>query len=222
MTTSRSPFALSRRAAAALLLGATLLAPGAPSMAATDAATFAAAMADFQNAAAGQDAAIEASAGRLLKLSQADPADPVLRAYAGAAVAMRARTTMLPWKKMAHAEDGLALIDKALAQLTPEHDAPAYRHVPASLEVRFTAAGTFLAMPGMFNRRERGLKLLDDVARSPLLEAAPLPFKGLVWLRAGQEAAKAQQTTEARQWFEKVSTSGAPQAAAAQAQLKSL
>jgi hypothetical protein len=158
----------------------------------------------------------------LMKLSQEKPANPVLRAYAGAATAMRASTTLLPWKKLNHAEDGLALVDKALAQLTPAHDAPLYRHVPATLEVRFTAAGTFLAMPSMFNRHERGLKLLDEVAKSPLMDAAPPPFKGLVWMRAGQEAAKAQRNAEAREWFQKVSASGAPQAPAAQARLKDL
>jgi hypothetical protein len=123
---------------------------------------------------------------------------------------------------MSRAEDGLALLDKALAQLTPAHDAPLYRGVPASLEARFTAAGTFLALPGMFNRHERGLKLLQEVARSPLLDGAPLPFKGAVWLRAGQEALKADDKAAARDWFGRLATSGAPQAADAQARLKDL
>ena len=212
--------ALGRAAATLALAAAALLAPLAPAVANEMAVP--AALAEFQRALEGQQAAIEPAAQQLLSLSQADPANPVLRAYAGAATAMRASTTLLPWKKMGHAEDGLALIDKALAQLTPAHDAPLYRHVPASLEVRFTAAGTFLALPSMFNRQERGQRLLDEVVKSPLLETAPAPFKATVWMRAGQEAAKAQRTAEARQWFEKVSASGAPQAPAAQARLKDL
>lgn len=224
MTTRSFPAARSAltRRAAALLLGATLLAPAAPVLAAADPAAFAAAAADFMRANGGEAGAIESAVDQFTRLSQAEPADPVLRAYAGAATAMLARTTVLPWKKMGHAEDGLALIDKALAQLTPAHDAALYRGVPASLEARFVAAGTFLALPGMFNRQARGQKLLEDVTKSPLLDAAPLPFKGAVWLRAGQEAAKAQNSAEARQWLEKVSASGAPQAAAAQARLKDL
>jgi hypothetical protein len=212
--------ALGRGAATLALAAAALLVPLAPAVANEMAVP--AALAEFQRALEGQQAAIEPAAQQLLALSQADPANPVLRAYAGAATAMRASTTLLPWKKMGHAEDGLALIDKALAQLTPAHDAPLYRHVPASLEVRFTAAGTFLALPSMFNRHERGQRLLDEVVKSPLLETAPAPFKATVWMRAGQEAAKAQRTAEARQWFEKVSASGAPQAPAAQARLKDL
>ena len=213
---------LGRRAALWALAAAALLAPLAPALATGNDAAVAAALAEFQRALGGQQSAIEPAATQLAQLSQAEPTNPVLRAYAGAAAAMRASTTLLPWKKLSHAEDGLALIDKALAQLTPAHDAPMYRHVPASLEVRFTAAGTFLALPPMFNRHERGLKLLDEVAKSPLMDAAPPPFQGIVWMRAGQEAAKAQRNAEARQWFQKVGASGAPQAAAAQARLKDL
>ena len=220
MTTPRP--ALRSRATALLLAAATLLTPFAPAMAANNDAAVAAALAEFQRALGGQQASIEPAAEQFETLSKAEPTNPVLRAYAGASTAMRASTTLLPWKKLNHAEDGLALVDKALAQLTPAHDAPMYRHVPASLEVRFTAAGTFLAMPAMFNRHERGLKLLDEVAKSPLMASAPLPFQGVVWMRAGQEAAKAQRTAEARDWFRKVSSSGAPQAAAAQARLKEL
>jgi hypothetical protein len=207
---------------AALMLAAALALPLAATQAAADPAAFTAAMGSFNKAMDGDESAIEAAAEQWLKLSQADPQDPVLRAYAGAATSMRARTTFLPWKKMSAADDGLALIDKALAQLTPAHDAPLYRGTPASLETRFVAVGTFLAMPSMFNRRERGLKLLAEVLQHPGFEAAPLGFKGAVWLRAGQEAAKDQQADRARQWFDKVVASGAPQAAAAQARLKAL
>jgi hypothetical protein len=207
--------------AAALMAGA-IVATAPPPARAADAPTFAAAIAEFDRALGGDEAAIAPAAERLSKLSAAEPTDPVLRAYAGAATAMRARTTMLPWKKMGHAEDGLALLDKALAQLTPAHDAPLYRGVPASLEARLTAATTFLAMPSMFNRHARGLKLLEEVTASPLLEGAPLRFKGAVWMRAAQEALKAEDKTAARDWFGKVAASGAPQAADAQARLKDL
>lgn len=212
-----------RRRPALALLAATCLALAVTGPArAADAAAFAGATNHFFLAIDGKDDAVEPAIEQLSKLSQAEPQDPVLRAYAGAATTLRARTALAPWNKMSAAEDGLALIDKALAQLTPEHDAPRYRGTPASLETRFVAAGTFLALPPMFNRQQRGQKLLDDITRSPLLEASPLGFKGAVWLRAGQEAAKAQQPDVARRWLQKVADAGAPQAAAAQAKLKAL
>lgn len=215
----------SRRAA--LRLGATLtLSLGSAvwlaAVQAADPAMFAAAFAEFQRANGGDESAIEPAAERLAALATAEPGNPVLLAYSGAATAMRARTTRLPWKKMSYAEDGLAQIDKALALLEPSHDVPMFRGTPASLEARFTAAGTFLAMPAMFNRGARGAKLLDEVLASPLLVNAPLPFRGAVWLRAGTAAADDKRTDAARRWLQQVVSSGAPQAAAAQAKLKEL
>lgn len=192
------------------------LQPGAPE------AAYAAAMAQFNRALAGDEAAIAPAAAQFKALMAAEPAQPVYRAQAGSATCLLASTTLLPWKKMAFAEDGLALLDKALAQLTPAHDVQRVGGVPASLMVRFSAASTFGALPGMFNRSERGAKLLDDVLKSPLLADAPLPFRASVWLRAADSAASAQRADEARQWLQRVAGSGAPQAGQAQARLKAL
>lgn len=189
---------------------------------AADAATFDAAFSLFQRANGGVDSAVEAAAERFGALLSSDPGNPVLLAYSGAATAMRSRTTFLPWKKMSFAEDGLAQIDKALALLAPEHDAPLYRGTPASLETRFTAASVFLALPGMFNRYARGAKLLDDLLASPLLTEAPLAFRGAVWLRAGAEAHADKRPEDAKRLLQQVLSSGAPQADRAHAKLKEL
>lgn len=188
----------------------------APAATAADAA-----LARFVDTLAGDGAAIERSAAELQHLSEAQAGDPVLRAYAGAAVARLARTTWLPWKKLAFAEEGLALIDKALAQLEPAHDAPLHRGVPAVLDTRFVAATTFLALPAMFNRQERGRKLLAQLLASPLLEAAPLPFRASVWMRAAQLADETQDPAQASAWYEKVASSQAPQAEVARRRLGS-
>ncbi len=148
----------------------------------------AAALQRFAQAGPDNHAAIEDAAARFTKLSAAHPADPVLRAYAGAATAMLAQTSWLPWRKLSHAEDGLALIDKALAQLGPANDAPLHRNVPAALETRFIAAGTFLALPAMFKRQDRGRQLLKDVMASPLFDGSPAPFKAVVQQRAARLA----------------------------------
>lgn len=182
----------------------------------------AAALARFDQAGPANHAAIDDAADQLTRLAAARPADPVLRAYAGAAVSMRALTTMLPWRKMSHAEDGLALLDKALAQLGPADDAPRYRNVPAVLETRFIAAATFLNLPAMFNRQERGRRQLTEVLEHPLFDGAPAPFKAVVWLRAARLAEADQQPAQRKQWLQKVAASDAPQAAAARDLLKAL
>ncbi len=180
----------------------------------------AAAFARFQQAGPDNADAVEDAVQQFQRLSAAHPADPVLRAYAGAATALRATTTRLPWRKMSYAEDGLALIDKALAQLDASHDAPLHRQVPAVLETRFTAASTFLGLPAMFNRNERGRALLQQVLDSPLLNGTPMLFRAAVWQRAARLADADQKPEQARAWYEKLAASGTPQAADAQARLK--
>lgn len=145
----------------------------------------------FMQAAKGNESAIDKSADAFAALLKAEPGNPVLMAYAGAATALRATTTMLPWKKMGYAEDGMALLDKALAMLTATHNAPLQHAVPATLEVRFVAANTFLAVPGFMNRNARGVKLLGEVLVSPLFAQAPLGFQKDVRQRAAQLKASA-------------------------------
>jgi hypothetical protein len=202
--------------------GATWMALAAKPACAADASGFEAAFAAFQRAAAGDEGAIEPAVRQFASLAEADPVDPVMLAYSGAATALQARAAMLPWKKMSFADEGLARIDKALALLQPAHDTLLHRGTPASLEARFVAANTFLGMPAMFNRGARGRSLLEQVLQSSLLATSPLPFRGTVWLRAGVAAAADNRPADARRWFEQVVASGAPQAATAQAKLKEL
>ncbi len=199
---------------AALTLSASCLAATASS--------FDSAFASFQQARSGSESAIGQSAEAFSALQKAEPANPVLLAYAGAATTLRANTTWLPWKKMTFAEDGLAQLDKALAMLTSAHSAALQHGVPAALEVQFVAANTFLAVPGFMNRGARGAKLLADVLVSPLLGTAPAAFRGDVWLVAADLASKAQRTDEARRYLTAVINADAPQAAAARARLAGL
>lgn len=185
-------------------------------------AQFQPAFEQFIQATQGKESAIDKSVEAFGALLQAEPGNPVLLAYAGAATSMRATTTWLPWKKMRYAEDGMALQDKALALLNSTHDGVLQRGVPASLEVRFVAANTFLAVPGFMNRGARGTKLLNEVLSSPLLATAPLGFRGNVWMKAANVAAKDKRTDEARKHLNLVVQANAPQAEAARAQLAKL
>lgn len=202
-----------------LILLATMSSVAVPTWSA-DNPSYSTAMAQFQRATEGDKDAIEGAAQKWREVSAAHPQDPVPRAFAGAATTLLATTTLLPWRKMSHVEDGLALIDKALAMLTPAHDTELRLNVPVSLETRFVAASTFLNLPSMFNRSARGAKLLAELQSGPLFDAAPTPFRASVWMTAANEAAKAQRADEAKALWQKVVASGAPQAAAAQAKLK--
>ena len=176
----------------------------------------------FLLAGKGDTGAIDKAADAFAELLKAEPGNPVLMAYAGSNTSMRAATASAPMKKLALAEDGLALLDKSLALLTPAHDAVVQHGTPGALEVRFTAASTFLAVPPFMNRAARGAKLLNEVVTSPLLDKAPLPFQGNVWMRAAKLAAADKRTDDARKYLNLVIQRNAPQAEAAKAQLASL
>ncbi len=185
-------------------------------------AAFQDAFAAFSRATAGDSTTIAKAADAFEALRQAEPDNPVLLAYAGASLAMKAATALMPWKKMGYAEDGLAEIDKALAMLTPAHEVAIQHATPGTLEVKFVAANTFLAVPGFMNRAARGRKLLDAVLGSPLFDTAPLPFRGHVWMRAATLAVKEARSADARRLLGEVIAHRAPQAEAAKARLKEI
>jgi len=207
----RSP--VMRAALGALLLAAAFGAAAVPE------AQFHPAFEQFVRASAGESGAIAPAADAFAALLKAEPGNPVLMVYGGAVTTLKARAAWLPWQKMGYAEDGLALIDKALATLGPAHDAPLQHETPASLEVRFVAASTFLQVPGFMNRGARGAKLLDEVLASPLLAQAPLSFRGNVWMRAAAQARAEKRAADARRWYAEVLSHAAPQAALAKAAL---
>jgi putative ABC transport system permease protein len=134
----------------------------------------------------GNTSAIDKAADAFAALLATEPTNPVLLAYTGAATSMKANTTMLPWKKMAYAEDGLAQLDKALAMLTTAHNAALQNGTPGNLEVKLVAANTFLAVPGFMNRNERGVKLVKDLLASPALASTPKDFQASVQKAAVQ------------------------------------
>lgn len=185
---SKTVFASTAALVSACVLSAALWSPAVQAM---PDAQFEPAQAVFLKAADGDKSAVEGAADAFAALLKAEPANPVLLAYSGAATSMKATTTWLPWKMLAHAEEGLAQIDKALALLTPAHNAPLQRGTPAVLEVKLVAANTFMAVPGFMNRKERGERLLKEVLTSPLLASAPAEFQASV-----QKAAKAHPVAE--------------------------
>lgn len=176
----------------------------------------------FLQASRGDTAQIEKAAEAFTALLKAEPSNPVLLAFTGAATAMRANTSWLPWRKLSFAEDGLSLIDKSLLMLKPEHDAVLQDGTPGALQVRLVAASTFLAVPGFMNRAARGNKLLQDIMASPLWPQTRPGFQGEVLLRAGQAALADKRFDEARKYLGEVMARKAPQAEQASALLKGM
>jgi len=175
-----------------------------------------------QAALAGDSSQVPAAVEKFSRLVQAEPGDPLLLANLGAVTAMQARSTWFPWKKISYAEDGMAMHDKALALLSPAADARLQDGVPVTLLVKFTAASTFLAVPGFFGRGKEGGKLMREVMESPLFGQSPPGFRGVVWLRAASWAKDNGQPDQAKRYLNAVIELKAPQAGEARKLLESI
>ena len=176
----------------------------------------------FMKANGGDKEAVDVAVSKFAELVKAEPANPLLLVYLGTATSMQARNTMVPWKKISFAEDGMAMQDKALGLLTAAQDKELSNGTPVSLVVKFTAANTFLAVPGFFNRGEQGGKLLKEVLSSSMFEAAPLAFKGGVWMRAAKAAVDQKKPDDAKPYLDLVIKANAPQTEAAKKLLAGL
>ena len=155
---------------------------------------------------------------------QSHPARPSRhRLCALATVALLGLLPMAAWHTAAQAANPAANPATTSATTSATTPATTAAEFNAAFELYQRAfASTFLGLPAMFNRQARGAKLLDELLRQPLLEGAPLPFRGVVWMTAANNAIKSQRNDEARQWLQKIVASAAPQAAVAQAKLKAL
>ena len=74
-------------------------------------------------------------------------------------------------------DTGLVTGFAPFALLGPAHDHALERGVPLALETKLTAAGTFVALPSMFHRGERGRRLLDEVMKHPAYASTPAAFQ---------------------------------------------
>ena len=176
---------------------------------------FQAAFQQFSTASGAEERAAESFAALLKK----EPANPLLMAYSGAATSRLASVTSLPWKKMSYAEEGMAMLDKAL-QLVAASEAEMHGTIPVAMEVKFVAANTFLAVPGFMNRGPRGAKLLAEVVEHKQFDQTALGFRGAVWIRAARLALEQKRNEDAKRYLNAVIQNGAPQAEAAKGLLK--
>lgn len=143
----------------------------------------------FMRAQQGQDKDIEPAVAAFEALARGEPRNPVYASYLGSAVALRARSTLMPWNRLKYAEEGIDHLDRALAALRPEHDKELLRGVPMAIEARLTAANTFLRLPdGVFHRRAQGRKLVAELLKHPALPGAPQAIRGAVAAAAAEAA----------------------------------
>jgi hypothetical protein len=163
---------------------------------------------------------VELAAESFSALLKKEPGNPLLMAYAGSATSRLATTTIFPWKKMAYAEEGMAMLDKSLQLVSVSDGAALHGATAVAIEVKFVASSTFLAVPGFMNRGARGEKLLNEVIEDKSFAQADLGFRGAVWMRAAKLALDQKRTDDARRYLNAIIQNAAPQAESAKTLLK--
>jgi tetratricopeptide (TPR) repeat protein len=145
---------------------------------------------ELERAQKGEAGASERANALFKKLTEIEPENPIYLAYYGSSFTLRGRDARAPWEKMKLTEQGLDLLDKAVAMLTPAHDRKRLDGVPVSLHARLIAASTFLAVPPMFNHREAAKAVLSAALSSPVYESAPPGIRAGIQFQAAVLARK--------------------------------
>jgi hypothetical protein len=153
--------------------------------------TLAAARAEFLRGRAGDGAAVERANHMLEQLAAAHSGDPLVLAYYGASFALLGRDAWAPWSKAKYTEKGLAILDKAVAMITPELD-----RTPAGIETRLVASATFLVVPGMFHHFEAGKACVREALASPAFAAAPAEVRADLLMQSAAVARKEERAAD--------------------------
>jgi len=153
-------------------------------------------------------------------LLQQEPGNPLLMSYAGAATAKSSLDKFATAEKITALQNGTAMVEQAL-QLADNTQAM-HGNVPVSLEVRFVAASTYLAVPKIMDRHDKGEKLLKDVIDAQQFAQTDVNFRGAVWMRAATLAAEKNQADEAKKYLNEIVKNNAPQAVKAAQLLQTL
>ncbi|MFZ6731078.1 hypothetical protein ACO0LG_04055 [Undibacterium sp. Ji42W] len=151
---------------------------------------------------------------------QQEPGNPLLRSYAGAAIAKSSLDKLAKGEKATALEDGTTMVEKAL-RLSNDSQTM-HGSVPVALEVRFVAASTYLAMPKIMNRHDKGEQLLKDVIDAQQFAQIDVNFRGAVWMRAATLAEEKNRADEAKKYLNEIVKNNAPQAQKAAQLLQTL
>jgi len=204
-----------RIALGAMALSMACLAPASAS-------DFDSAIAIFAKARSGDNAATEQAVAAFQGLLRNEPDNALVMAYAGVSTAMQANGTMMPWKKLGFAKEGIAIIDKAVALLAGPHSSVPNRKVPDVMEVRLLAARTYLAMPDSLGKGAAAAKLIQEVMANPLFAGATANFRAETWFAAAGVAKAEKRHDDARKYLNDVIALNTPLTDAARSMLKEI
>ncbi|PKF49924.1 hypothetical protein AT251_15405 [Enterovibrio nigricans] len=83
------------------------------------------------------------------------PKDPLLTAYYGSTLAIKARESWTPWNRSKYSKEGLDYLNKALTLLDENSYSKPYSGLNEGLYIQSLAAITFVNMPNSFIKMKR-------------------------------------------------------------------
>lgn len=156
------------------LLGTQAACQGASASAMPD---FATARAQFEAGRAGSAEATEMAQRLFARLLSSDANNPLYLVYYGSTFTLQARNARAPWTKIKLVNQGVSILDRALALLNRSPGSSGAG--TAVLETRLVAMATFIALPETFFHRLAAAKHEFQLAvGSPGYSSAPVDLRG--------------------------------------------
>ncbi|WP_163391233.1 hypothetical protein [Enterovibrio norvegicus] len=128
------------------------------------------------------------------------PDDPLLTAYYGSALAIKARDTWIPWYRTDFTQQGIDSLNKALSQLSERSYSTPYYGLNEGFYIQSLAAMTFINMPDYFHQSSRGYALLKDIMSSENFQYYPFAPRAWIHFGAVQAALALNNTADASKW----------------------
>ncbi len=162
-------------------------------------------IAQYNQAAEGDEEAVELVYQQLDKLIAAQGADALSLVYLGSTEALMGRDAFMPWNKMKYTEQGLATIAKGLDLLqvseTPLAQQQIRQGLPEAYLARAIAAATYTSLPDMFNHFERGYDLFLDLLADEQFQQQHYDATSWIYIYAIEAALRAEDSDQASKWL---------------------
>lgn len=123
------------------------------------------------------------------------PGDPLLTAYYGSSLSIKARDAWFPWNRKKFSRMGIDSLNKSLNQLSDESFNKPYYGLNEGIYVQSLAAISFSNMPQSLEQRERGFDMLKSMMASD--ELGYYPFGPRAWIHIGAVKAAIMMENEA-------------------------
>lgn len=111
------------------------------------------------------------------------PGDPLLTAYYGSCMSIKARDAWLPWNRAKFSQMGINSLNTSLNQLSDESFNKPYYGLNEGLYVQSLAAISFTNMSDSLEQQERGFNMLKSMMTSN--ELGYYPFGPRAWIHIG-------------------------------------